>query len=336
MAGARLERVYYNTEHPASFGGASRLVAASGGRRTERDTRDWLSGQDAYTLHKPARTRFLRRPTLVAGMGEQLQADLMDVRSHASENDGVTFLLTAVDAFSRRGFALPIKNKSAASVSRRLVELLEGETFRSLQTDKGKEFVNADVKRLLGERNIKWFSSENETIKSALVERFNQTLRGKIHRYLTWKREPRYIDALPSMVRAYNSAIHSSIGVAPKDVTYANQERVWHNLHGDGRLNADRARTRAPRLQNGQHVRISKARAAFERGYTPNWSTEIFVVDETLETERPVVYRIKDLADEPVIGTFYESELQRVKKPEIYRVQEVLKWRGRGRNREGS
>ena len=86
---------------------------------------------------------------------------------------------------------------------------------------------------------MKWFSSESKTVKSALVERFNQTRRGKIHRYLTWKRGPRYIEALPSMVRAYNATSHSSICMAPRDVTYDNQERVWHNLHGDGRLNAD-------------------------------------------------------------------------------------------------
>ena len=335
MAEHRLEAIYYDAAHPASFGGASRLIEAAGGRSQEQNARQWLSGQDAYTLHKPARLRFPRRPTIVAGVGEQLQADLMDVRSHARENDGVTFLLTAVDVFSRRAFVYPLKSKSAESVSRALRDMLEDESYRTIQTDKGKEFVNANVRRLLAERNMKWFSSENETIKSALVERFNRTLRGKIHRYLTWKRGERYIEALPSMVRSYNTSYHSSIGMAPRDVTYANQERVWHNLHGDGRLNADRARTKTPRFRDGQHVRISKARGAFERGYTPNWSVEIFVIDETLDSERPVVYRIKDLAGESVDGTFYEAELQRVKLPETFSVEEVLKWRGRGASREG-
>ena len=335
MAEDRLEKLYYDAEHPASFGGAERLIKAAGGRPEERTTRQWLSAQDAYTLHKPARVRFPRRPTIVAGLGEQLQADLMDVRSHARENDDVTFLLTAVDAFSRRGFVYPLKNKSAASVTRALRDLLEDETYRALQTDKGKEFINSDVKRLLSERSVKWFSSENETIKSALVERFNQTLRGRIHRYLTWKGGQRYIDALPSMVRAYNSAAHSSIGMAPRDVTYANQERVWHNLHGgEGRLNVDRARTREPKFGWGQNVRISKARGAFKRGYTPNWSAEIFVIEETLDSERPVVYRIKDLAGEDITGTFYEAELQVVKLPETFSVEEVLRWRGRGARRE--
>ena len=86
-----------------------------------------------------------------------------------------------MDALSRRAFVFSRKTKSGAAVSRALEELLEGETYRTLQTDKGKEFVNADVKRLLAERGMKWFSSENGTIKSAPVERFNSMLRGKIH-----------------------------------------------------------------------------------------------------------------------------------------------------------
>ena len=49
---------------------------------------------------------------------------------------------------------------------------------------------------------------------------------------------------------------------------------------------------------------------SFEKGYTPNWSEEIFVIDKLLDTS-PVTYTIKDLKGENIQGSFYEPELQK-------------------------
>ena len=81
---------------------------------------DWLRGQEAYTLYRPAQTKFQRRPTIVSGPGVQVQADLMDVRSHSKDNDGVAYLLNIVDVFSKKARSLPIKSKSAQSVTEAL------------------------------------------------------------------------------------------------------------------------------------------------------------------------------------------------------------------------
>ena len=60
----------------------------------------------------------------------------------------------------------------------------------------------------------------------------------------------------------------------------------------------------------GDKVRISKyKRPVFDKGYTLNWTEEIFVVNEVLNT-KPITYKIVDLMGEEVKGTFYEKELQ--------------------------
>ena len=69
----------------------------------------------------------------------------------------------------------------------------------------------------------------------------------------------------------------------------------------------------------GDSVRITKARGAFERGFTPNWSIEIFTVSSVRDDTTPIVYEIKDQAGESVEGTFYESELQRVSLPDTFK-----------------
>jgi hypothetical protein len=267
----------------------------------------------------------------VRGPGVQLQADLMDVSSHAERNDNVKFLLTVVDAFSRLGWAVPLRDKSAREVSAALRQTFAGKGYKKLQTDKGTEFRNARVREFLREEGTRWFSSENEVIKASLVERFNKTLRRKIHAYLTRFREGRYIDRLSDMVDAYNRMPHSTLnGLAPIDVNSHNAADLFVSMYEPSSSLA----RKKPKLVPGDHVRTTKHRGAFERGYTEQWTREIFVVDEVRSYESPVVYTLKDLAGEAIEGTYYERELQQVRAPETFVVERVLRSRGSGARRE--
>ena len=59
----------------------------------------------------------------------------------------------------------------------------------------------------------------------------------------------------------------------------------------------------------GDHVRISKYKNIFSKGYTPNWSEESFVIKKTKKIS-PGTYVINDFNGEEIAGTFYEKELQ--------------------------
>ena len=79
-----------------------------------------------------------------------------------------------------------------------------------------------------------------------------------------------------------------------------------------------------PKFSIGDKVRISKyKRRVFDKGYTPNWTEEVFVVDKILLT-KPVTYKIVDLLGEKIKGSFYEKELQKAKQ-QTFR---LVKWKG--------
>jgi hypothetical protein len=325
-----LSDLYLAPRRPSALGGQRKFTdAVPRAKRVQAE--EWLKGQDAYTLHKPARVRWNRRPTIVAGVGEQAQADLMDVRSHREANNGITFILTVVDVFSKKAWAYPLRSKSGLHVSEALDKLLTEQSFAKLQTDKGTEFYNEQVRRVLRREGVELFSSENETIKASLVERFNRTLRGKIHRHLTATNGRAFVENIEDMVRSYNFTRHTSTGLAPVEVGNDNQEEVWYRLYE--RQDWSKLKKK-PKLSVGNHVRISSARMAFERGYTPNWSREIFVVTEVRATVVPIVYAVEDLSGETIKGTFYEKELQRVTLPESFRIEKVIKTRRKGRGKE--
>ena len=82
-----------------------------------------------------------------------------------------------------------------------------------------------------------------------------------------------------------------------------------------------------PKFKIGDKVRVSKFKNIFEKGYTPNWTTEIFTVDHVISTN-PITYKLKDYRDQSIASGFYEQELLKVKYPDIYLVEKVLKKRG--------
>ena len=81
-----------------------------------------------------------------------------------------------------------------------------------------------------------------------------------------------------------------------------------------------------PKFKVGDHVRTSKYKNLFAKGYTPNWSGEVLVIKEIKNTV-PWTYVINDLNDEENIGTFYENELQRTNQEE-FRIEKVIKEKG--------
>lgn len=301
-----LERNYTNLENEAAFGGENRLVNSVRGKLTRDDVRGWLRKKDYFTVFKKAKKRFQRRPTLVSGLGITLQADLIDMRAFATKNDGNKFILTCVDVMSRFAWALPLANKSGRTVAEALDSILDGRNFSYLHTDKGKEFYNERVSLVLKKHGVRHYSIEDDRTKASTVERFNQTLGSTLHRFMTYRREKRFVDVLQTIVETYNKSPHGRDGLVPTKISSMNKEDAWLR-----RFETYRPPTRRlPNLKSGDHVRIALGRGTFARGYDEYWSREVFVIEFAKSREQPVVYVLKDLMGERIRGTYYEEELQ--------------------------
>ena len=248
--------------------------------------------------------------------------DLVNISSH---NDGYRYLLTCIDVFTKRAWAIPIKTKSARDVTEAFEKILtDGFKPNMVQSDKGTEFLNSTFQSMLKRQDIKFYTSENEDIKAAIVERFNRTLKTKMYRYFTAKHTRRYVDVLPDLLHSYNHTYHRSIDMAPVEVNAANEDLVR------ARLYPSKPKSYKWKYDVGNRVRITMRRQPFRKGYLGSWSDEIFEIDARLPTV-PVTYRLKDLAGDVILGKFYEPELQKVIKEDLYfDVEKILKTRRRG------
>ena len=114
-SGTSIEAVYANPRAPGSFGGVAILKRYADS--SERETKKFLSGRDAYTLHKPRRIRFPRRKTYSKGIADLYQIDLVDVSRLSPFNDGMRYLLTCIDVFTKRAWVVPVRTKAASGVA---------------------------------------------------------------------------------------------------------------------------------------------------------------------------------------------------------------------------
>lgn len=331
-----INEIYYDVSHPAGYSSVNKLSEALRGHMSKKQVQDWLRSQETYTLHKPVHKKFKRNKYVLSNFNELWQADLTDMRSYSQYNDGYKYILCVIDVFSKYAYARPMKKKDSQT-TRNCFDSIFTEanaTPTHIQSDKGTEFVSKEVKNYFKSKNINYYTTNNPDIKASIVERFQRTLKMKMWRYFTHRNTYRYINILQDLLFSYNHSYHSSIKMRPSDVNSENIMTVWCNLYDrkkDGKLNE-----RAAQFQVGDFVRITKYKHIFQKGYETNWSDEIFVVTSVIDRKPLTVYTLKDLQNEPIIGTFYEKELQKVSYSPTnkYKIDKILKSRHSGRRKE--
>ena len=76
-------------------------------------------------------------------------------------------------------------------------------------------------------------------------------------------------------------------------------------------------------------VRKSKTSRAFDKGYLPNWTAEIFTVTEVIETKSRT-YKLEYYGHDRMEGSYYEKEIQRIVKTDgVFKIEKVFSARKR-------
>ena len=254
----------------------------------------------ADELHKPVIKKFNKRKVYSQFKDNIWGVDLADMQSLSRKNEGIKYLLCAIDLYSKYVFVIPLKDKKGISIVNAFDKIIKQSNRKpnKIWVDQGSEFYKNNLKKWLSDNNIIMYSTYNEG-KSVVAERFIGRLKNKLCIHMTVTGKNVYYDVLDDVVSKYNNTKHSTIKMKPKDVKNDNK-RVYIDEHNEKRS----------RFKVGDRVRISKFKNIFVKGYTPNWSKKIFIVNK-INDAVPYTYNIKDLNDEEIIGSFYDRELQK-------------------------
>ena len=142
------------------------------------------------------------------------------------------------------------------------------------------------------------YSTYNEG-KSVFAERFIRALKSKIFKHMGAVSKNVYFDVLDDILNKYNNTVHRTIKMKPIDVTADSYAKYNEDFN-----------VTKPKFKVGDHVRISKYKNIFAKGYTQDWLEEFFVFSK-IEDTVPWIYVISDFNGELITGGFYEKELQK-------------------------
>ena len=246
----------------------------------------------ADELHQPVIKKFNKRKVYSQFEDNIWGVDLADMQSLSKKNKGIKYVLCAIDLHSKYAFVVPLKDIKGISIVNAFNKIIKQSNRKpnKIWVDQGSQFYNRIFKKWLSDNDIIMYSTFNEG-KSVVAERFIRTLKNKLYKHMTATGKNVYYDVLDDVVNEYNK-------MKPKDV--GDNKRVYIDEHNE----------KDGRFKVGDRVRIFKFKNIFTKGYTPNWSKEMFIVDKVNGTV-PYTYNLKDLNYEEIIGSFYDRELQK-------------------------
>ena len=296
----KLEKLYTDPDFPTAYSAG---------------LKKFLQEKTSLSRHKQIQRRFKRRKTLVYGPYTTLQADTIFYRNYARQNHGYKYILVVIDCFSRKNWVRPMKSTTAEETASCLDEILESMPYKPTQfaSDQGNEF-NSKHPAIFNTLIVKYgliMYTLKHPIKAGIAERFIRTLKTRIERYFTEHNTVKWVDILQELSDDINNSFHRTIGMAPNDVTFENRREIFRRLYGSS----------APpikcKFRLGDRVRIPIKKDIFDKGYTPNWSEEIYTIADKRSDGEVCYYQIKEDSGDILEKRFYEQELNLVIRNEV-------------------
>lgn len=150
----------------------------------------------------------------------------------------------------------------------------------------------------------------------------------------------KWVDQLSAVTESYNNTYHRSIQQAPNSVTKQDEAKIW-KLQYEQYPKPKTKKLHPPKgkspfqLKLNDTVRLVALKAPFEREFDETWTREYYLVSDRFVVEDIPQYRLKDIKNEELMGTYYQQELQKVyiQPDATYKISKILKTKGRGKNK---
>lgn len=303
-----MDSIYSNPQHPAAYGGVKPLQKATGNKI--KNVKKFLNKNATYRKFKKNVTKFKRARIHVTSMSHIYQSDLFDCQKLSGSNSGYRYILLVVDCFSRMIYARPLKRKSAELVAAAMHDIFDGikksgllSVKVMLGSDLGTDLWNTEVDKVYDHFDISHYALRKPK-KASLAEISGRYLLDRIYKHLHATNSKRWVDDLQKFVVAKNNRFNKSLGLAPAQVTFENQSKVYDTLY------PNILEMKHPPLDIGQRVQLALDRMVFSKSFAGYFSDKVYKIIRIRDHNGIFRYTLEDTEDDQeVSGTFYREEL---------------------------
>lgn len=301
----QLHTMYYDQKNFFGRDRLFQLAKSLGMTVSRRQIMEWLAEQELYQLFKRVyQTQNVQR-TLLTKPNKQIGIDLVDMQN--KQYKGYQYILTAIDLFSKKAYAEPMKNKTDAETVRCMKTIMKriGTSISSIRSDNGSEFTNKRFVELLKKEKIKQvLSLPYKPQSNGQVERFNGVLKKLINQELKYTNSYDWPSILQQLVENYNNTVHNTTKKTPNEITEKDFEVVHDNIK---KAVVSKRQSEGIHFDVGDTVRI-KETDKNKDGI--KWSKKLYTIEK--------VYRPRKVASKPcyfIVGSpnkYYENDLQKI------------------------
>ena len=271
---------------------------------------EFIRTNETSSKFKPIqKLKFPRRQIIARFPFELFMADLFEYPFYARVNRGFKYGLVVIDCFSRMIYFKSLKNKKAETTAAAFDEILAelDEPPINIVTDSGTEFFNSQVNKVFESYGIVHYRTPTKTRwKASMAERAIRTIKSRLAKIFYKRKSNIWYDVVEKVVKNYNNTIHSSHGFRPQDVNEENRNEVYKKLYPKTEL------TLVCKLKIGDKVRKIREKKQFEKGYSQNWSDEIFLISAVRSNTKVCWYILETLDNQKVPGIWYYYQLNLV------------------------
>jgi hypothetical protein len=282
---------------------------------SRRQIADWLSNQEVNQLFRRHEKASKIIPTVLKKQNSQIGIDLIDFQNH--EYNGFKWILTAIDLFSKKSYAFPIKSKESNETTQCIEKMIKqiGTQISVLRSDNGPEFKNEKFQNVLKKNQIKHvFSSAYTPQSNGQIERFNGILKQLIMKSLYVNDSKDWVSILPNLIDNYNNSFQSTVADTPNNVhdqSKEENEKTYLKI----KENVQNLKNEKIRFEIGDTVRVFIEKAPnseVPENEKQQWSKKLYVISKIFKPKNNVAapyYYITDKNDNDIQGKFYNNDL---------------------------
>ena len=335
MTAKNIEKTWNDIGDPSAFAGSSIINKNNPTLKKTELQNNILPKIPTYQKFRNKKRPKVYNPYFVYNKRTVIQSDLLHMLhppAMLKANNGFAYILVVQDVFSRKIWVAALKKKSASSIVPELVTILKKmhpfQTNARLVIDRGTEYLNTQVRSIL--KKYKISISHPSDGHAAHVERAILSLQRILYQYIESRggRDLNWTKILQAACNIMNNRYHRIIRMSPNNAEkLENKNKVSEAMSLYQQKAFDKQRKRKLqrlKFKESDFVRIQRWKNKFARGYSQNFTTEVFLVEKVLNHLPITMYTIKDLEDNTIVGNFYAEELSLVK-GNVFLVEKIIK-----------